>query len=180
MKMKKYIPLLSGFILMTILVSLIEYISMKQTGWHLCYPIDDSFIHMAVAKNLALHGNWGINASEWVSASSSPLFTVSLSILDKIFSVQVGLPLVLSSIGTVLIIFAMQEEMDNHSSLNMLNKTICIIGILIIVPYLPSAFSAWNIHCKSLLHFSLCIVWHHCLPTQKINPFGLLQYGQHL
>ncbi|MBS1669005.1 MAG: hypothetical protein JST58_16640 [Bacteroidetes bacterium] len=130
--MKKYIPLLSGFILMSLLVSLIEYISMKQTGGHLCYPIDDSFIHMAVAKNLALHGNWGINPSDWVSATSSPLFTVLLSILDKIFSVQVGLPLVLSGIGTVLLIFAMQEEMDNHSSLNTLNKTICIISTLII------------------------------------------------
>jgi len=117
---------------MTLLVSVIEYISMNQTGGHLSYPIDDSFIHMAVAKNLALHGNWGINASEWVSASSSPLFTLLLSILDKIFSVQVGLPLILSGIGTVLLIFAMQEEMDNHCSLNMLNKTICIISTLTI------------------------------------------------
>jgi hypothetical protein len=43
------------------------------TGGHFTYTLDDPYIHMAVAGQLA-HGHYGINASEWSSPSSSVLW----------------------------------------------------------------------------------------------------------
>jgi hypothetical protein len=36
----------------------------KDTGGHFIYPLDDPYIHLALAENLA-HGHYGINATEF-------------------------------------------------------------------------------------------------------------------
>ena len=40
------------------------------------YPLDDSYIHLALARTLATSGVWGIDAQHPAAASSSPLWTV--------------------------------------------------------------------------------------------------------
>jgi hypothetical protein len=45
----------------------------KDTGGHFIYPLDDPYIHLALAENLA-HGHYGINATEFSSPSSSILW----------------------------------------------------------------------------------------------------------
>jgi hypothetical protein len=130
--MKKYLPFFSGLLLTAIIVGGLEYVVMKKSGGHFCYPLDDTFIHLAVAKNMALHHTWGINATDWVSCSSSPLFTGLLVILFKIFSVNLFIPLLVAAAGTVLILLAMQKELDKYSRLSITNKTICVAAVLIL------------------------------------------------
>ncbi len=45
----------------------------RMTGGHFLYPLDDAYIHLALAQNLA-HGHYGINPSEFTSPSSSLLW----------------------------------------------------------------------------------------------------------
>jgi hypothetical protein len=129
--MKKYLPLVAGASFVVFTVALLEYISLKKTGGHFCYPLDDTFIHMAVAKNLVLHGNWGITASGFVSTSSSPFFTIVLSLLFKFFSINILMPFVISCAGTLLMLLAMQRELNRHSSLTAFNKSLCILVTLL-------------------------------------------------
>ncbi len=129
--MKKYLPLIAGLIFIAVTVAALEYVALKKTGGHFCYPLDDTFIHMAVSKNLALHGNWGITPTGFVSTSSSPLFTIVLAVFFKIFSVNVIMPLVVSAVGTLLMLMAMQKELNNHSSLTTSNKVICVLLTLL-------------------------------------------------
>ncbi len=44
------------------------------------FPLDDSWIHQTFARNLALHGEWAFLVGQPVAASTSPLYTVLLSI----------------------------------------------------------------------------------------------------
>lgn len=124
--MKKYLPFLSGLTFTAVTVAVIEYLTLKKTGGHFCYPLDDTFIHMAVSKNLALFGNWGITPSGFVSTSSSPLFTVVLALFFKIFSVNMLMPFVVSCAGTLLLLLAMNKELNRHSTLSVFNKIACI------------------------------------------------------
>lgn len=129
--MKKYLPFLSGFTFVAVIVTVLEYIAIKKTGGHFCYPLDDTFIHMAVAKNLVLHGNWGITPKGFVSTSSSPLFTIILSLFFKLFSINIIMPFIISCMGTLLMLLAIQRELDRHSTLTSFNKVVCVIVTLL-------------------------------------------------
>jgi len=60
------------------------------------YPLDDTYIHMAIAKNVALHGVWGISQNEFANASSSPAYTALLSATYWLLGVHTSLPLLLN------------------------------------------------------------------------------------
>lgn len=69
------------------------------------YPLDDTFIHLSMAKNLAFEGVWGIISHEFSSTSSSPLFTLLLSGLIKVFGNIHTLPLVINGILLVFFVY---------------------------------------------------------------------------
>ncbi len=48
-------------------------------GQHFAYPLDDTYIHVVLAKTLATSGVWGIDPQTPVASSSSPLWTVMLA-----------------------------------------------------------------------------------------------------
>jgi hypothetical protein len=130
--MKKYFPLVAAFLFTGLLVFLVERAALKKTGNHFSYPLDDTFIHLAMAKNIAQHGTWGINTNEYSATSSSPLFTALLSLLAKLFSAGIFLPLILACIGTGLLIIAMHQELGNYTRLSPFNKLVVMAGTLLI------------------------------------------------
>lgn len=54
----------------------------RQTGGMFVYPLDDSYIHLALARTLIQSHTWGIDRSHFASTSSSPGWTVLLAGLD--------------------------------------------------------------------------------------------------
>src|ERR1700748_216258 len=73
-------------------IVLIELQVARASGGTFMYPLDDTFIHMTVAKTLALHGTWGIAPGEFESASSSVGYTLLLAGLFRVFSVHAYIP----------------------------------------------------------------------------------------
>ena len=89
---KNYLPFIIAAIITLGYVLLLELSVLKLTGGITMYPLDDTFIHMQIAKNLAFHHTWGIVPGEFASASSSLLYTLILAFLFKVFSFQPGFP----------------------------------------------------------------------------------------
>ena len=52
-------------------------VAMERAGWVFEYPLDDVYIHMAMAEQIAA-GGYGVNAGELASAASSPLYPLLL------------------------------------------------------------------------------------------------------
>src|SRR5579872_596074 len=63
----------------------IEIDVLLHTDGNFSYPLDDSFIHLAVAKTLAFKGVWGISKYEFASASSSILYPMLVAMVFFIF-----------------------------------------------------------------------------------------------
>ena len=50
----------------------------QASGGALVYWIEDAYIHLAMARNLALHGVFGATPHEFTTSSSSPLWVLLL------------------------------------------------------------------------------------------------------
>ncbi len=83
-------------LLFTLLITL--SITLSRNNFHLTYAVDDAFIHMAIAKNLAQNGVWGVTAAQFSSASSSPLWELLLAFTYRLFGVNTLAPLILNII----------------------------------------------------------------------------------
>lgn len=68
------------------------------------YTLDDVYIHMALAKNLALHGVWGVTPWETTNASSSPLWVALLALGFALLGPQPWLALLLATLASLLAI----------------------------------------------------------------------------
>ena len=60
---------------------------------HFVYPLDDTYIAMAMAKNFAAHAVWGVTPYEFTSAASTPLYVLLLAAGNGITGRLVWLPL---------------------------------------------------------------------------------------
>ncbi len=103
---RQHWPALAAVLLLTLLVAYPLVASMLYTGGHLIYPLDDTYIHMALAKNLAQHGVWGVSGEGFASASSSLLWPLLLAPTFVVLGVQFWVPLLWSllfGIGSVIL-----------------------------------------------------------------------------
>lgn len=75
-------------------------------GHRYIYPLDDVYIHLALARNFAEYGVWSINTSGFDSASSSILYTLLLSFLIKVFGDWEFYPLLINVFFGYLTIYA--------------------------------------------------------------------------
>jgi hypothetical protein len=62
------------------LVVILFYLIVSARTFGLGFPLDDSWIHLTYARNLAEHGEWAFRPGEPSAGSTSPLWTAILSI----------------------------------------------------------------------------------------------------
>ena len=92
-----------------------EYNLLKFTHGVLSYPLDDTYIHMSIAKNIAQNGTWGINAHQFSAASSSILYSVLLALLFKIFSVTTLMPFIVNIITAIILVIVIQRRLEKEN-----------------------------------------------------------------
>src|SRR3954471_23289583 len=98
---KRFLPLTVGILSTAVVVIWTCFASLRQSGGHVVYGLDDAYIHMTVARTLAQHGVWGINPGEFAPASSSLLWVVILSAADRLAGVHEITSLLLNVAATV-------------------------------------------------------------------------------
>lgn len=71
---------------------------------HFNYSLDDAYIHLAVARNIAETGWFGVRPGEFVLLSSSPIFTLVLALLHLVHPSELW-PLFMTIAGALLALF---------------------------------------------------------------------------
>lgn len=62
------------------LLAVLFYLIMSASIFRVGFPLDDSWIHLTYARNLAEHGEWAFRLGERSAGSTAPLWTFLLSI----------------------------------------------------------------------------------------------------
>jgi hypothetical protein len=87
-------------------VALLLRAALAHTGGRLVYALDDAYIHMAVARNLAEHGVWGVTRYAFTSSTSSLAWPLLLAAADLVVGVRESTPLVLNLVFAAAAILA--------------------------------------------------------------------------
>ncbi len=95
---------------------------------------------MAIAKNIALHGIWGVTKYEFSSSSSSLLWTSMLALIFRIFGASQMVPLILNIIFAVLILVFIYVILKSRGFPGWFNFSI-LCCFIILPPLLPLAFT---------------------------------------
>lgn len=62
------------------LVAVLFYLIVSALIFRIGFPLDDAWIHLTYARNLAAHGEWAFRLGERSAGSTAPLWTVLLSV----------------------------------------------------------------------------------------------------
>jgi hypothetical protein len=93
----------------------IESEILHATHGGIAYPLDESFLQMTIAKNLAFDHVWGITKYSFISASSSPLYTLLLALVFLVTGAHLLVPLLLNGLIAILFLRALQRWLIRQS-----------------------------------------------------------------
>lgn len=93
--------------------------SYRLAAHHFIYPLDDTYIHMAIAKNFALHGVWGVTRFGFSSSSSSLLFDLLIAAIYLVTGPKAWVPLAISLTGGALGIIATDRMLPRDKKLRL-------------------------------------------------------------
>jgi hypothetical protein len=149
---RPYTVLSFALALFLLLVALLEYKMLRLTGGTFMYPLDDTFIHMAVAKTLAFQGTWGIAGHEFESASSSVLYTLLLAGLFKVFGVHVTIPFIVNVVAGIFVLVAIQRRLVREG-IGSGGQLWILVAVIILTPLPIVVFSGMEHTLQCLFSF---------------------------
>lgn len=118
-----------GVILTSVLTAFYIGLSFQKNDGNLIYPVDDAYIHMAIAKNFATKMVWGVTSYEFTSSTSSPIYTFLLSICFFLFGQSVLYPVLLNYLFALLLLSFLYSFAQEHWD----DITYGIVSLLIII-----------------------------------------------
>lgn len=121
----------TGMLLLTVAICLT--ISIRQNHGHPVYVLDDPYIHMAMAKNLAQHGVWGITKYSFTSSSSSLLWTSVLSSVYFLFGINETSPFILNIVFAIFVCILVYILLRKYK----LQSVFIFIALLFIIFFTP-------------------------------------------
>jgi hypothetical protein len=118
----------------------IEVPILQFTHGSFAYPIDDTCIHLSIAKNLAEHGVWGTYSGEFSSSASSILYPLVLALLIKIVGAHLWLPFFVNFITSIVLLIVIQKWLLKQAIVPV-SQFIVLCGVIFLTPLAPLAIS---------------------------------------
>jgi len=106
---------------------------LRDTGGAVTYSLDDAYIHMAIAKNLARHGVWGATPFHFASSSSSLIWTALLGLVYFLTGVHEITPLVVNVACALLTLWVADRYLVRWGAADGLRAT-ALVGLVIAGP----------------------------------------------
>lgn len=114
------------------LVLLITAGIFATNGGVFVYTLDDPYIHLAVAENLYVYSNYGINPAEFSTPSSSMLWPLLLSPFAPLLSLDLlqYVPLTLNVLFSILVLVQIKKIV---AAMDLEHKSVIILNIVLVL-----------------------------------------------
>jgi hypothetical protein len=109
--------------------------ALHHTEGVVSYPVDDAFIHLALAKQLALHGVYGVSPQQFTAASSSIGWPFVLAFAILLAGAKAWLPLALNAIFAVALLFAVDRLVLRLApAASVVSRTLVCLAVMVLTP----------------------------------------------
>ncbi len=133
--MKRYIPFLLPFALVVAHVVLLYRAAASHTRGEFTYPLDDTYIHMALAHHIAFDGVYGVTRFEFTPAASSIVWPWLLALLDRAFGEHVLTPLMVNVAAAAGLVWAVKRALDRLApEATTVTRTFWVVVVVIVTP----------------------------------------------
>lgn len=126
-------PLYIAVSALLLIVAVTVGVSFTQNQGHLVYALDDPYIGMAMARNFAQYGVWGVTRYGYTSCSSPPFWTLLLSLTDRLIGDRNVVPLLWDMLFSLLALFAAYAVVSWYK-VPAVAKLIALLGIIMLIP----------------------------------------------
>ena len=168
----RLLPAAGAYLLFLVVLAALIVRALVLCGGHFGYPMDDTYIHMAMAKNFALHGVWGVTRYGFTSSTSSPLYTLLLAGCYAITGVREATPLILNILVAGAVLFWCNFVLARVGF--RLRPRIGLLALLVFAVPLPILALGGMEH---VLHTLLTLIFVHAcciaIPASELRPTNL-------
>jgi hypothetical protein len=144
--------LFASILALLVPITWIEYSILIQTHGTFAYPLDDAFINLALAKNLAFDHVWGITRNSFNSVSPSLLYPFILAILYLITGASLIVPLLVNLTAAIWFLTALQRWLIRHD-VSPLNQLLILLAVIYLTPLPPLVASGMEYPLELLFTF---------------------------
>ena len=168
-----HLALLIAIATYTATTAAILFASYRMASGHFIYTLDDPYINMAMAKNLALHGVWGVSPYEFSSSTSTPFFMLLLSLIYRLTGPDQFVPFALSWVFGLCSIYVAWQIVTE--SLTILWQTVALVAVVLFAPL----FVVGTLGMEHSLHLFLTLLFlkHFDADDDSILPLAMVTFA---
>lgn len=126
-------PFWIALLLYLVIVAGLVAFGMWESDWTFVYSLDDAYIHLALSKNLAQHGVWGVTEYEFSNSSSSILWSLLLAGTFLLFGVHEWVPLALNLAICIGILLGVERVLANREY-SPCSRTLVLLTLVLVTP----------------------------------------------
>jgi hypothetical protein len=132
-------PLLLALLVLAGTTAVLLVQARARNGGRFTYALDDTYIHMAIAKNLVRHGVWGVTPYGFSSSSSSPLWTLLLALSYALSGVREVTPFLLNLVFAGLVVGITYRALRDRLPQAMV--LLALLAMIFFAPLVPMLFT---------------------------------------
>ncbi len=153
-------PLAAALAVLLVSVTAVVVWSRPPAGVPVVYALDDAYIHMAMARNLAEHGVFGVTRHAFTASSSSPLWTLLLAAFFAVLGPREWLPLALNVVFAASLLVVADHVLRRHD-VRAPARLLALIALVLFTPVAPLVLVGQ----EHLLHATLTLAFAGALAS---------------
>ena len=123
--------LIAAVLILLLAVAAIELPVLRHTNGNILFPLDNAYVNITVARNLAFYQVWGVSKFAFQSAASSLLYPMTLVPFFFIFGAHLIIPLIVNFLAGAYFLLMLQRTLIRYG-LSPIRQLLTLLGTMLL------------------------------------------------